>query len=129
MFAWLKKLAGGPALPEPAPPPATAEEALARWRRASRPSEQVTALEGLASVGGAEGRAVIESVLRTGASAHARIAAARLLGEGGGPGAAFRLSEAAKADADPLVRTACENALARLGKSAGGPPPASPPDI
>ena len=120
MLGWLKKLFEDPALPEPVPPPATAEEALARWRKASRPAEQVTALEGLAAVGGSEGWLILQSVLKTGASPHTRIAAARLLGESGQKGNAFLLGEAAKSDAEPLVRTACENALANLRKSAGG---------
>ena len=113
MFAWLKRLLA-PATVEPEPAPATAAEAVARWRRASRPAEQVTALEGLASVGGSEGWLILQSVLKTGASAHTRIAAARLLGESGDRANAFLLTEAAKSDAEPLVRTACENALKRL---------------
>lgn len=117
MLGWLKKLLGSPAAPEPVPPPTTPDEALERWRRASRPAEQVTALEWLAEVGGPAGQAVLESVLKSGASAHTRIAAARLLGDSGQKGNAFLLREAAKNDAEPLVRTACENALKRLPTS------------
>ncbi len=113
MFSWLRSFFH-PAIPEPVPPPATAAEALERWRRAVRPAEQVSALEALAAFGEAEGKIILQAALKTAASAHTRIAAARLLAEAGSPGAAFLLREAAKKDAEPLVRAACENALKKL---------------
>jgi HEAT repeat protein len=133
--------------PEPAPPAKTPlAAALERWANAGRPSEQVTALEALAEVGGPEARKVLEAAVQDVASVHAQIAAARLLGETGDPAAAEVLkkvadpafwkassdararshtgmglgSEAGRAAAqgnEKLVRQACENALKKLPTS------------
>ncbi len=94
MFGWLRALKRRKE-PEAPPPMAGFEAALAAWRAAGRPPEQVKALEAVAACGDADARAVLEEALANLGSPHAQIAAARLLGERGDPAAIAALERAA----------------------------------